>query len=80
MYEEDFRTIPFISLGAKAGYQITERASLFLAGNFDENFRAKGDMTVYDIPTGARSSTTFKDGAGMDFYAFTMSAGFKLTF
>ncbi|CCV13833.1 hypothetical protein MESS4_60096 [Mesorhizobium sp. STM 4661] len=28
MYEEDFRTIPFISLGAKAGYQITERASL----------------------------------------------------
>ncbi|EHK55651.1 outer membrane protease [Mesorhizobium alhagi CCNWXJ12-2] len=78
-FEEDFGTIPFISVGAKADYRMTERASLFLAGNFDKYFREKGDTTMYDIPTGAQGPT-FEDGAGMDFYAFTISAGFKVAF
>ncbi|WP_027038423.1 omptin family outer membrane protease [Mesorhizobium ciceri] len=76
----DFRTNPFISVGAKADYRISDRASLFLTGNFDEYFRDKGDTTSYELSKGAQSSMTFKDSAGLDFYALTMSAGFKLTF
>lgn len=78
VYEDDFRPIPFFSGGAKADYQMTERASLFLAGDLDKYFRKKGDATMYNFKTGKQR--TYKDGAGMDFYAFTMSAGFKLTF
>ncbi|UVK48974.1 omptin family outer membrane protease (plasmid) [Mesorhizobium sp. AR07] len=79
VYEEDFRTIPFISVGAKADYQITERASLFLGGNFDKYFREKGDTIIYNINKNAQRKTV-PNGAGMDFYALTMSVGFKLTF
>ncbi|UVK35564.1 omptin family outer membrane protease (plasmid) [Mesorhizobium sp. AR10] len=75
LFEDAFGVIPFISVGAKADFQMTERASLFLAGNFDKYFRQKGDTTMW----GAESAI-FKDGAGMEFYAFTVSAGFKLTF
>lgn len=57
---------------------MTERASLFLAGNFDKFFRKPGDTTIYDIET--REKEFELGGAGMDFYALTISAGLKLTF
>ncbi|GLS32618.1 plasminogen activator [Mesorhizobium albiziae] len=78
-FEDDFDIVPFISVGARADYQMTERASLFLAGNFDKYFREKGDTTLDDIATGAQVAA-FEDSVGMDFYAVTLSAGFKLTF
>ncbi|WP_331375562.1 omptin family outer membrane protease [Sinorhizobium chiapasense] len=74
----EFGTEPFVSFGAKANYQVTDRVNLFLAGNFDKYFREKGDMTVdksKDTATGI-----YKNLAGMDLQALTISAGFKLTF
>ncbi|TIL82997.1 MAG: omptin family outer membrane protease, partial [Mesorhizobium sp.] len=41
-FEDDFFTVPFISAGAKIDYQMTDRASVFLAGNVDKYFRNKG--------------------------------------
>ncbi|QND62000.1 omptin family outer membrane protease [Mesorhizobium huakuii] len=77
-FEADLDTVPFISVGAKTGYQMTDRASFFLAGNFDKYFHEKGDRAVYDIATGKRGTEEFV--AGIDFYALTLSASFKLTF
>lgn len=77
-FEDDFFTVPFISAGAKIDYQMTDRASVFLAGNVDKYFRNKGYKTAYSIATGEQGA--HKDSAGMDFYALTLSAGFKLTF
>ncbi|WFU51787.1 omptin family outer membrane protease [Sinorhizobium terangae] len=74
----EFGTEPFVSFGAKADYQVTDRVNLFLAGNFDKYFRKKGDWTIdksKDTATGI-----YKNRTGMDLQAFTISAGFKLTF
>jgi outer membrane protease len=78
-FEEEYDAIPFISLGAQVDYAVTERASIFLAGDYDHYFDKKGDTTLYDISTGAEGPT-YQDGAGMEFSAFAISAGFKLNF
>ncbi|MDL2408260.1 omptin family outer membrane protease [Rhizobium calliandrae] len=79
-FEEEFDAQPSVSVGAKAVYQVTGRVNLFLAGNFDRYFRRKGDMREYYMSTRPREVGFFKDSAGMDLYALTLSAGFKLTF
>ncbi|UWU25728.1 omptin family outer membrane protease (plasmid) [Rhizobium sp. CB3060] len=79
-FEEKFGAHPFVSIGAKAVYQLTGRVSLFFAGNFDQYFRRKGDTTEYDMSTSPPEVGSYKDGAGMDLYALTLAAGFKLTF
>ncbi|MBD0415797.1 omptin family outer membrane protease [Tianweitania sp. Rool2] len=78
-FEEKYDPIPFISLGAKADYAITEKAGVFVAANFEKYFRKKGDSTLYDIESG-NEGPTYSDSAGMDFYSVTLSAGFKLAF
>ncbi|TIL82498.1 MAG: omptin family outer membrane protease [Mesorhizobium sp.] len=78
-FQDDFFTVPFISAGAKIDYQMTDRASVFLAANGDKYFRKKGYETTYNIASGQQQGVD-KDSAGMDFYAFTLRAGFELTF
>ncbi len=80
LYKEAFGTQPFVLVGARADYQVNDRVSLFLAGNFDKYFREKGDVTRYDRSMKPVGANFYKKAAGMDLYAFTLSAGFKLTF
>ncbi|WP_085035777.1 omptin family outer membrane protease [Ensifer aridi] len=80
LFEEEFGAQPFVSVGAKVDYQMNDRVSLFLAGNFDKYFREKGNMTQYDRSKAPVEVNFYKDAAGVDLCAFTLSAGFKLTF
>jgi outer membrane protease len=79
-FDDHFGTIPFVSIGAKVDYQFSTNASLFLAGNLDRYFRAKGDTTIYDIPSGVQVGGPLTNGAGTDLTAIRLSVGFKVTF
>ncbi|WP_026479517.1 omptin family outer membrane protease [Ahrensia sp. 13_GOM-1096m] len=79
-FEEKYGPIPFMSLGAEAGYQVTDNTQFTLGANFEQFFRKKGDTLIYDIPSGRQVAGPFKDGAGMDFRSITLSAGLKLAF
>ncbi len=78
-FEDEYSTIPFVSLDARVDYALSEGASIFLAGNFEKFFREKGDTTIYQDSTGQKGPT-FENGAGMDFQSVTISAGLKYTF
>ncbi|MGY5810277.1 omptin family outer membrane protease [Rhizobium sp. LEGMi198b] len=79
-FEDKFGAHPFVSICAKAVYQMTGRVSLFFAGNFDQYFRRKGGYDGIRHVDQAAEVGSYKDGAGMDLYALTLAAGFKLTF
>ncbi|MEI9412270.1 omptin family outer membrane protease [Mesorhizobium salmacidum] len=76
LFEDRFSSIDFISLGAKANYQVTESVSIFLAADVDSYLRERGDVTA----SGAKGARLHKGAAGMDFYAVTTSVGFKFKF
>ncbi|PBB40852.1 hypothetical protein CK222_26190 [Mesorhizobium sp. WSM3866] len=56
-FEDDFFTVPFISAGAKIDYQMTERASVFLAANGDKHFRKKGYAKACNMATANKKPT-----------------------
>ncbi|WP_245269030.1 omptin family outer membrane protease [Mesorhizobium sp. WSM2561] len=76
LFEDRFSSIDFISLGAKANYQVAESVSIFFAADFDRYLRERGDTTTFD----AEGAQLDKGSAGMDFYAVTTSVGFKFKF
>lgn len=76
-FEDEYETVPFVSVGGSASYQWSERTSLFLAGNFDKYFRTSGDTTEYKKGV---LNAKYKDGAGMDFVSATVSVGAKISF
>ncbi|WP_331375637.1 omptin family outer membrane protease [Sinorhizobium chiapasense] len=80
LFKEEFSALLFVSVGAKAIYQVTDRVSFFFAGNFDKYFREIAEATEYDRSTSSPRVDVGKDVAGMDLYAFTLSTGFKFKF
>lgn len=79
-FEETFSAVPFVSLGAKVDYAMTETIGLFVSAAYDAYFRTKGDTTMHDIATGEQYPTDGKDGAGLDFQSFTISTGLRMAF
>lgn len=79
-FESDYAPIPFISLGARVDYHVTEQASFFIAGNFDNYFKSKADVTLYDIASGAKKEGPDINGGGLDFRSFAVSGGLKVSF
>lgn len=78
-YTEEFKNTPFISLGARAEYAVTQKATFFLAGNFERYFNKVGDTKVYDIVSGEKLKF-IPDGAGMKFQSWSVTGGFKYRF
>lgn len=78
-FEDDYGTLPFLSLSGRVEYKVTDKANLFLAGSFEQHFDKIGDVRIYQIPTGGLVGTS-EDGAGLEFRSFTLSGGFKAKF
>ncbi|WP_371346658.1 omptin family outer membrane protease [Ancylobacter sp. IITR112] len=78
-FEDDIGTLPFLTVGARADYALSAQARFYLGVELDTYFRGTGDTSMYDMTTGALLET-MDDGAGMDFQATTVSAGFRLAF
>lgn len=79
-FEEPFDAVPFLSLGGKVDYAVSEAMSLQISAGYERYFPSKGDPTVYSISSGAELLPARKDEAGLAFQAFTLSAGLKLSF
>lgn len=77
-FVEKFENTPFFSVGARAGYAVSERVSLFFAGNFEQYFHRTGDTELYNMKTGQEAF--FPDSAGMKFRSFSVSGGLKYQF
>ncbi|MDR0253935.1 MAG: omptin family outer membrane protease [Brucellaceae bacterium] len=77
-FVEKFKNTPFLSLGTRADYAVSERVSLFFAGNFEQYFHRTGDTELYNMKTG--QDAFFPNGAGMKFRSFSVSGGFKYQF
>ncbi len=78
-FDEEYRAVPFVSLGAKADYKVTDTASIFLGADYDHYFRTKGDVRITDLATGAQSTVSV-DGGGADFSAFKLHGGLTVKF
>lgn len=79
LFKEEFKNTPFISLGARAEYAVTQQATFFLAGNFERYFNKVGDMKIYDIVSGEKLES-LSDAAGMKFQSWSVTGGFKYRF
>lgn len=79
-FDGDVDPMPFVSLGARADYRLTDRLSFFIGGDFDKVFRTKSDVTLSDIATGVREPRPASNRQGMDFLSATATAGVKLKF
>jgi outer membrane protease len=71
----DMRAAPVLMLNAAVDYRLNDSASLYIAGNFENVFRATGDLSSLDTTTGARE--TKKNAAGASFETLSIQFGLK---
>lgn len=79
-FEEKYRAIPFVVLGAEGSYRVSERTQLTIGADFERFFRKKGRSQEYAIDSGLATGGPFDDAVGMDFQSMTLSAGLKVAF
>lgn len=78
-FTEEFKNTPFLSLGARAEYAVSQKAAFFLAGNFERYFHKVGDTEIYNIVDGDKRGF-YPDEAGMKFQSWSVTGGFKYRF
>ncbi len=74
----DMDAAPVLMLNAAIDYQLTDTASIYLAGNFENVFRRRGDMNSIDTATGI--ATLYKDAAGASFETMSLQMGLRARF
>ncbi|WP_171902417.1 omptin family outer membrane protease [Sinorhizobium sp. RAC02] len=71
----DMNAAPVLMLNAAVDYQLTETASIYLAGNFENVFHRKGDLNSTDTSTGA--ATLYRNAAGASFKTMSLQFGVR---
>lgn len=79
-FEEVYAPKPFVEVGAQADYKVSDTASVYLAGSYEHHFNTRGDVMMYDIPTGAYISGPDIAGAASDLTTFRVAGGIKVQF
>jgi outer membrane protease len=69
---------PMMMIDASADYKVASNVSIFLAGSFENVFRADGDISSYERTSGTRSNTA--GAAGASFQTMLIKFGLKGTF
>mgnify|MGYP003639751065 CR=1 FL=1 len=74
----DMKPAPVLMLNAAIDYRLTDMASIYLAGNFENVFRERGDMTSIDTSTGV--STLYRNAAGASIKTMSLQMGIRARF
>ena len=72
------KAAPVLMLDAAVDYRLTDMASIYLAGNFENVFREKGDMNSIDTATG--NATLYRNAAGASIRTMSLQMGFRARF
>lgn len=77
-FSQKFNNALFMSLGARAEYAVSQKATFFFASNFERYFRKTGgtEATLYDT----NEQYYFPGTAGMKFQSWSVTGGFKYRF
>lgn len=75
-FEDAMKAAPLLMVSAAVDYKVTPSASLYLAGDFEKVFRAKGDMSVTEGGTTEHN----KNAAGASFQSMSVKFGLRGTF
>lgn len=77
-FTDDMKPAPMIGANVSLDYQLLPSVSIYVAGDYQKVYRAKGDTKVESTlyPASAR----YDDAAGADFQAWSVSFGVKGTF
>lgn len=71
----DMKAAPVLKLNAAVDYQLTDRASIYLAGNFENVFRKKGDLNSTDTATG--TEVLYRNAAGASLKTMSLQVGLR---
>lgn len=71
----DMKAAPVLKLNAAIDYQLTGTASIYLAGNFENVFRKRGDLNSTD--TAAGTGELFKNAAGASLKTMSLQVGLR---
>lgn len=74
----DMKAAPVLMLNAAIDYQLTDTASIYLAGNLENVFRKRGDMTSVDTATG--NATLYRGAAGASLKTMSFQMGLRARF
>lgn len=77
-FHDDMKPAPVLMFNIEAAYHMTETASLFVGGTYENVFNRRGDMRSRNTVTGETDSS--KDGAGASFQTMSVKFGLKGTF
>ena len=69
---------PVLMLNAAIDYQLTDTASIYLAGNLETVFRKRGDMNSVDTATG--EATLYRNAAGASLKTISLQMGLRARF
>lgn len=72
------KTAPVVMLNAEVDYRLNDTASIYLAGNFENVFRRRGDMNSIDTATGV--STLYRNAAGASIRTMSFQLGLRARF
>lgn len=72
------KAAPVLMLDAAVDYRLTDMASIYLAGNFENVFRERGDMNSIDTATG--NATLYRNAAGASIRTMSLQMGFRARF
>lgn len=77
-FTDDMKPAPMIGANVSLDYQLLPSASIYVAGDYQKVYHAKGDTKVES--TLYPASAKYDDAAGADFQAWSVSFGVKGTF
>ena len=72
------KAAPVLMLDAAVDYRLTDMTSIYLAGNFENVFRERGDMNSIDTATG--NATLYTNAAGASIRTMSLQMGFRARF
>ena len=70
---------PMLGASATVSYAVSDSLDLFLTGSVEKVFLARGDTSVYDIPSGVQNAT-YLDAAGLELGTISFAGGLKGSF
>ncbi|HLP66489.1 MAG TPA: omptin family outer membrane protease [Rhizobium sp.] len=78
-FYDSMKAAPMVGAKVSVDYALTESASLYVSGAYQQVFHAYGDMKYYDTTTDTLVGSE-KDAAGATFQSMSVSFGLKGTF
>lgn len=72
------KSAPVLMLNAEIDYRLSDAASIYLAGNFENVFRRRGDMNSIDTTTGV--ATLYRNAAGASIKTMSLQVGLRARF